>query len=85
MDYFFELASQENDGKFIVPHSKLIEYGIATSGQSNHVKDRMIALGLTESEEFNLGIVSQIKFFTHEAKYKPFPHMSPGQSIAFFN
>jgi hypothetical protein len=41
MDYFFELASQENDGKFIVPHSKLIEFGIATSGHGSHIRDRI--------------------------------------------
>jgi hypothetical protein len=34
---------------------------LPTSTRSNDVKDRLIALGLAESEEFNLGDDSQIK------------------------
>jgi hypothetical protein len=38
--------------EFIVPHSKLIEYGIATGGRSNDIKKRLIALGLKEGRDF---------------------------------
>jgi len=59
MDYFFELASQENEGKFVVPHQKLIEYGIATSGRSSAIKDRLESLGLEEGFEYLLQDVLQ--------------------------
>lgn len=59
MDYFFELAKQENEGKFIVPHAKLIEYGIATSTRSSAINDRLKSLGLIETEDFTLQDVLQ--------------------------
>ena len=59
MDYFFELAKQENEGKFVVPHEKLIEYGIATSTRSNNLRGRLESLGLSESEDYLLLDVQQ--------------------------
>jgi len=59
MNYFFELASQENEGKFVVPHQKLIEYGIATCNQSNDIKRRIERLGLVEDKEYRLRHVSE--------------------------
>ncbi len=61
MDYFLELADQKNDGKFIVPHSKMIDHGIATGGRSNDVKKRLDALGFVEGEHYNLRDVSQVR------------------------
>ncbi len=61
MDYFLDLADQENDGKFIVPHSKMIEHGIATSGRSSAIKDRLDALGFVEGEHYNLQDVLQVR------------------------
>jgi len=59
MNYFFELASQENEGKFVVPHQKLIEYGIATSAQSSDVEKRIKKLGLEEGSEYLLRHMSE--------------------------
>jgi len=59
MDYFFELASQENEGKFVVPHQKLIEYGVVTSSRSNDVKERIENLGLQEGLEYLLRDIPQ--------------------------
>jgi len=61
MNYFFELASQENEGKFVVPHQKLIEYGIATSGRSGDIKTRLESLGLEEGPDYTLRDISQRK------------------------
>jgi hypothetical protein len=51
MEYFLELT--ENEGEFIVHHEKLIEYGIMSSKQSNHVKDRLAVLELNEGEDYS--------------------------------
>ena len=59
MEYFFELSAQENEGTFIVPHTKLIEYGVVTSTRSNDVKDRLAALNLAENEDFTLRNIPQ--------------------------
>ena len=42
MAYFLELT--EHEGKFMVHHEKLIEYGIMSSVRSSDVKDRLNAL-----------------------------------------
>ncbi len=54
MNDFLEMASQENEGKFIVHHQKLIDYGIATSTQSSNIKNRLISLGLDEDNDYLL-------------------------------
>ncbi len=59
MDYFLELSKEENDGQFIVHHDKLIEYGITTSDRSRNIRDRLVSLGCTESEEFLLLNIQQ--------------------------
>jgi hypothetical protein len=52
MKYFLELT--ENEGEFVVHHEKLIEYGIVSSKQSNHIKEKLDALNLVEDEDFSL-------------------------------
>jgi T5orf172 domain len=52
IDYVREHSAYQLMKEFIVPHSKLIEYGITTSRQSNHIKERLVALGLTEDKDF---------------------------------
>jgi len=52
MDYFLELCDEKNEGKFVVPHQKLIEYGATVSARSGDVKDRLDALSLSENEDF---------------------------------
>ncbi len=59
MDYFLELSKEENDGQFIVHHDKLIEYGVTTSTRSSDVKDRLIKLGCTETEDYRLRNIPQ--------------------------
>ena len=59
MDYFFELSAQENEGRFIVHHSKLIEYGVATSNRSSAMKDRLEVLELIEDEDWVLQDILQ--------------------------
>jgi hypothetical protein len=52
MEYFFLLTADENEGRFMVPHDKLIEYGIATSTRSGDIKKRLDSLGLLEDEDY---------------------------------
>ena len=60
MDYFFELADEENDGQFIVPHQKLIDYGVAASGRSsNDIKVRLGNLELEEGQDYILRTTPQ--------------------------
>lgn len=54
MDDFLQLASQENEGQFIVPHQKLEEYGVMTSGRSGNIKRTLERLGLEEGEDYLL-------------------------------
>jgi hypothetical protein len=58
MTYFLELT--EHEGKFIVHHEKLIEYGIVTSNRSFHVKEKLDALELVENEDYHLPDVRQM-------------------------
>ena len=50
MDYFLELTEHENG--FYIQHDKLIEYGIMTSKRSNHIKEKLDALGMQENENY---------------------------------
>ena len=59
MNYFLELCDKE--GQFVVPHTKLIEYGIMTSTQSNDVKTKINRIGLKIDEDFLLRDVSEQK------------------------
>ena len=52
MDYFLELSKKENERQFIVHHDKLFEYGITKSNQSNHVKERLDKLSMSENEDY---------------------------------
>ncbi len=53
MEYFMELADEDNDGKFIVPHQKLIEYGVLTCiDDSSKVKNKLNVLGLISNEHY---------------------------------
>ncbi len=52
MQYFLEII--ENDGEFVVPHSKLREYGIMTSVESTKVKDKLKILGLIKDEDYTI-------------------------------
>ena len=51
MNYFLRLT--EYEGKFVIHHEKLIEYGIITSTQTAHVKETLDALGLVEDKEYH--------------------------------
>ena len=57
MDYFLEIV--DRDGEFVVPHSKLLEYGIMTSTQSNDVRVKLNGLGLVKEEDYILRDVSE--------------------------
>ena len=52
MEYFLELTDHEDE--FVVHHSKLVEYGIMTSTQSNDVKRKVDTLGLTVDVDYTL-------------------------------
>jgi len=52
MEYFLEIV--DRDGEFVVPHTKLGEYGIMTSTQSSNVKDKLNNLGLVEQQDYLL-------------------------------
>ncbi len=60
MDEFMEYASMENEGKFIIPHQKLVEFGVVTSARSSNIKDRLMSLGLVENEDFELLDIQQL-------------------------
>jgi len=67
MNYFLELTKHE--GEFIVHHNKLVEYGIMSSKQSCHVKEKLDALGLVEGEEYLLtDIREQVQSGTKHTK-----------------
>ncbi len=57
MEYFLELAEHEDE--FMVPHSKLVEYGIMTSTRSSSVLDKLTALGLENEVDYQLQDVLQ--------------------------
>ena len=59
MEYFLEIAG--HDGEFVVPHSKLREYGIMTSTQSNDVRVKLNGLGLTKEEDYQRRDVSELR------------------------
>ena len=52
MEYFLELTRYRR--KFVVHHEKLIEYGIVTSKQSNHIKEKLDILKLVEGVHYSL-------------------------------
>ncbi len=57
MEYFLELA--EHEDQFVVPHSKLVEYGVMTSMRSNNVEKKLTSLGLENEVDYRLLHVSQ--------------------------
>lgn len=59
MEYFLSLVQHE--GEFIVPHQKLIEYGVATSKQSSNISQRLIKLCLTEDEDYQVMDVHELR------------------------
>jgi hypothetical protein len=59
MDYFLELSKKENEGEFIVPHSKLMEYGATATSQSTDVRKRLYAAGLVETVDYLLKSTSE--------------------------
>ncbi len=59
MDDFLEIDKEENEGQFIVHHQKLIDYGVATSGRSANIKDRLKSLGLEQDTDYRLLDVQQ--------------------------
>jgi flagellar motility protein MotE (MotC chaperone) len=56
-DYFMELVEQE--GQFVVHHSKLIEYGVVTSKRSSDIKNKLDALGMVEGDDYRLRDIPQ--------------------------
>ncbi len=56
MNDFLALSEEKNKGKFIIPHQKLIEYGIVVSGRSSAIKTRMDSLDLIESQDYLLQV-----------------------------
>jgi len=61
MDDFLDMASQEKECKFVIPHQKLIDYGIATSERSSAIKKRLNSLGLIDGEDFELQHMLQLR------------------------
>ena len=52
MKYFLELYESNED--YPVEHTALIKYGIMTSTQSNHIKEKLNNLGLVKSDDYVL-------------------------------
>jgi hypothetical protein len=57
MDYFLELTQHEDE--FVVPHSKLLEYGIMTSTRSSVILEKLTSLGLENDVHYRLQDVLQ--------------------------
>ncbi len=57
MKHFLKLA--EHEGEFLVPHTKLKEYGIMTSTESSDVRKKMDRYDLVNGEDYILGDVSE--------------------------
>jgi hypothetical protein len=55
MDYFLELTHFED--KFVVPHTKLIEYGVMTSTKSAKVLEKLTNLGLENDVHYRVSDV----------------------------
>jgi sulfur relay (sulfurtransferase) DsrF/TusC family protein len=49
MEYFLDLI---NHNQFYVHHSKLVEYGVMTSTQSTHIRDKLNQFDLIEDEDY---------------------------------
>jgi len=60
MDYFLELCDEKNEGQFIVPHSKLYDYGATASNRSERALERINALSLSENEDFSTTEISVV-------------------------
>ncbi len=60
MEYFMELADEDNDGKFIVPHQKLIEYGIVNIeiDNSSKIKQKLETLDLISNKHYLMTNIS---------------------------
>ncbi len=58
-DYFMEIVDQE--GQFVVHHSKLLEYGVVTSKRSSDIKDKLDAFGMVEGVDFELRSTPQLR------------------------
>lgn len=54
MIYFLELSKKENRYKFMVPHTKLQEYGITTSERSSNVMKKIVKMSLVEGVHYTL-------------------------------
>ncbi len=70
MEYFMELADEDNDGKFIVQHQKLIEYGIVNIDTINSakIKERLDTLCLISGQHYS---VTDIRHTVNTTRNKP--------------
>jgi phage anti-repressor protein len=59
MEYFLELSDEPNDGKFVVRHNKLVDYGVTTNDRSGSIKQRLEALDLGENVDYIICDVQQ--------------------------
>ncbi len=61
MEYFMELADEVNDGKFIVPHQKLIEYGVINieTKDSGKIKQKLETLDLISDKHYLFTNISE--------------------------
>ena len=57
MEYFLELTKHEYE--FVVPHAKLIEYGVMTSARSNDILKKFSDLDLENGKDYLLRDISQ--------------------------
>ena len=56
MGYFLEIVRSKG---FVIPHSKLVEYGIMTSMRSGDVLKKLTLLDMKENADYRLRHVSQ--------------------------
>lgn len=75
MSYFLEII--EEDGKFVIPHSKLLEYGVMTSQRSSDVKDKLVNLGMKERADYLLRNIPQQSDSSRGIKHLKVYYLTP--------
>jgi hypothetical protein len=57
MEYFLEIC--DKDDEFVIPHSKLVEYGIMISNDRQKVKTKLDRLKMIENQNYRLTQLSE--------------------------
>ena len=72
--------TKNKKNEFVVHHEKLVEYGIMTSTQSTHVREKLKCLSLVEGEDYLLADVGESRLSQHDGSNgnKKVYYLTPG-------